>query len=58
MYNRTEAKKPGLYENIGFGNETSWNQPSLVGIVRSGPYFPVVTCNSQLLTVAVPITKF
>ena len=58
LYNRTEAKKPGFYENIGFGNETSRNQPGLVGIVRSGPYFQLVTFNSQLLTVAVPITKF
>ncbi|MEG4801604.1 hypothetical protein QUB63_17100 [Microcoleus sp. ARI1-B5] len=40
-----DAKKPGLYKNIGFGNETSPLKPGLVGIVRSGPYFQLATAD-------------
>ena len=57
LYHRTEAKKGGFYENIGFGNETSGKKPRFWDILRTYPYFQLVTSNSQLLTEALPITE-
>ena len=57
LYHRTEAKKPGFYENMGFGNETSRKKQRFWDILRTYSYFQLVTSNSQLLTEAVPITE-